>query len=226
MNRNANQPTQIGLFDVLGASAAPKGQKRSPYNQIPDVLRNAGVVYEPGFMTTAECDSLLGSIDGRPWMNDLKRRVQHYGWRYDYSSRFVTENMKAESLPYGIKDVAERLRSRGWFSETPDQVIVNEYEPGQGIAPHVDRDCFGPAVATLSLGDCWPMQFIPAGRNADRAERREVLLDVGSILVLTGAARNKWMHGIARRRADGRGSDKRERQRRVSVTFRTVKLQS
>ena len=226
MNRNANQPTQIGLFDVLGASAAPKGHKRSPYNQIPDVLRNAGVVYEPGFMNTAECDSLLGLIDGRPWMNDLKRRVQHYGWRYDYSARFVTENMRSEPLPYGIKDVAERLRSRGWFTQTPDQVIVNEYESGQGIAPHVDRDCFGPAVATLSLGDCWPMQFIPAGRSADRAERQEVLLDVGSILVLTGAARNKWMHGIARRKADGRGSGKRERQRRVSVTFRTVKLQS
>lgn len=226
MNRNANQPTQIGLFDVLGASAAPKGHKRSPFNQIPDVLRNSGVVYEPGFMNTAECDSLLGLIDGRLWMNDLKRRVQHYGWRYDYSARFVTENMRAGPLPYGIKDVAERLRSRGWFTQTPDQVIVNEYEPGQGIAPHVDRDCFGPAVATLSLGDCWPMQFIPVGRSADRAERQEVLLNVGSILVLTGAARNKWMHGIARRKADGRGPDKRERQRRVSVTFRTVKLQS
>lgn len=224
MNRIANQPTQIGLFDVLGASAAPKGHKRSPYNQIPDVLRNVGVVYEPGFMNTAECDSLLGLIDGRPWMNDLKRRVQHYGWRYDYSARFVTENMKAEPLPYGIRDVAERLRSRGWFTQTPDQVIVNEYEPGQGIAPHVDRDCFGPAVATLSLGDCWPMQFIPAGRNADRAERQEVLLEVGSILVLTGAARDKWMHGVARRKADSRGPDRRERQRRVSVTFRTIRL--
>lgn len=226
MNRNANQPTQIGLFDVLGARAALKGRERSPYHQIPDVLRKAGVVYEPGFMTTAECDGLLGSIDGRPWMNDLKRRVQHYGWRYDYSARFVTENMRAQPLPYGIEDVAERLRSRGWFTQTPDQVIVNEYEPGQGIAPHVDRDCFGPAVATLSLGDPWPMQFVPAGRNTDRAERQEVLLEVGSILVLTGTARNKWMHGIARRKADGRGSDKRERQRRVSVTFRTVKLQS
>ena len=226
MSRNANQPTQIPLFDVPEASSNPIGHVRTPYHQIPDVLRDAGIIYEPGFMTITECDGLLGSIDGRPWMNDLKRRVQHYGWRYDYSARFVTENMRAESLPYGIKDVAERLRSRGWFSETPDQVIVNEYEPGQGIAPHVDRDCFGPAVATLSLGDCWPMQFIPAGRNADRAERQEVLLDVGSILVLTGAARNKWMHGIARRKADGRGSDKRERQRRVSVTFRTVKFQS
>ena len=210
---------------MLGASAAPKGHERPYYHQLPDVLREAGVIYEPGFMTTAECDSLLGSIDGRPWMNDLKRRVQHYGWRYDYSARFVTENMRAEPLPYGIKDVAERLRSRGWFTQTPDQVIVNEYEPGQGIAPHVDRDCFGPAVATLSLGDYWPMQFIPVGRNADRTERQEVLLDVGSVLVLTDDGRNKWMHGITRRKTDGRGPDKRERQRRVSVTFRTIKLQ-
>lgn len=224
MNSSAIQPTQIGLFDVFEANAAPKAPERSPFHQIPDVLRNAGVVYEPGFMTGSECDSLLGSIDSRPWMNDLKRRVQHYGWRYDYSARFVTENMKAEPLPVRIQDVAERLSRRGWFSQTPDQVIVNEYEPGQGIAPHVDRDCFGPAVATLSLGDCWPMQFIPAGRNADRAERQEVLLEVGSILVLTGAARDKWMHGVARRKADGRGPDKRVRQRRVSVTFRTIRL--
>ena len=224
MSRNANQQTQIGLFDVFEASAVPKGHERPSYHQLPDVLREAGVIYEPGFMTSAECDSLLGSIDGRPWMNDLKRRVQHYGWRYDYSSRFVTENMKAEPLPDCIQDVAGRLRRKGWFTQTPDQVIVNEYEPGQGIAPHVDRDCFGPAVATLSLGDCWPMQFIPAVRNADRAERQEVLLDVGSILVLTGGARNKWLHGIARRKTDGRGPDKRERQRRVSVTFRTIRL--
>ncbi len=86
MNRKANQPTQIGLFDVFEANAARKGQEHSPFNQIPDVLRKAGVIYEPAFMTGAECDRLLGSIDGRPWMNDLKRRVQHYGWRYDYSA--------------------------------------------------------------------------------------------------------------------------------------------
>ena len=224
MSRNANQQTQMGLFDVFEPSAVQKGYERPCYHQLTCVLRKAGIIYEPGFMTSAECDSLLGSIGGRPWMNDLKRRVQHYGWRYDYSSRFITENMKAEPLPDFIQDVAERLRRRGWFTQTPDQVIVNEYEPGKGIAPHVDRDCFGPAVATLSLGDCWPMQFIPAGRDADRAERQELLLDVGSVLVLTGGARNKWMHGIARRKTDGRGPDKRERRRRVSVTFRTIRL--
>ena len=40
-----------------------------------------------------------------------------------------------------------------------EQAIVNEYEPGQGIAPHIDRDCFGPVVATVSLGSAVNMDF-------------------------------------------------------------------
>ena len=37
--------------------------------------------------------------------------------------------------------------------------VVVEYEPGQGIAPHIDRDCFGPVVATVSLGSAVNMDF-------------------------------------------------------------------
>ena len=77
-------------------------------------------------------------IDSAPWMTDLKRRVQHYGWRYDYSARFVSEDMKAAPIPAPMRDLAEMLHERGWFDRPPDQIIVNEYEPGQGIAPHVD----------------------------------------------------------------------------------------
>jgi alkylated DNA repair dioxygenase AlkB len=157
-------------------------------------------------------------------VNDLKRRVQHYGWRYDYSSRVVTEEMKTEPLPDFILGIARELKGRGWFASVPDQVIVNEYEPGQGIAPHIDRDCFGPSVATLSLGDRWPMQFIPLSRSAVAAESEEIFLDVGSMLVLRGNARTEWMHGIVKRRTDGQGRSRRQRMRRVSVTFRPVEL--
>ena len=127
-------------------------------------LRDIGVVYETAFLNDEECRRLLASIDERPWLYDLKRRVQHYGWKYDYASRFVTKDMQIGPLPDFIRDVAARLRERGWFHRTPDQVIVNEYDPAkkQGISPHVDRECFGPTVATLSLGDAWPMEF--AGR--------------------------------------------------------------
>ena len=192
-------------------------------------LIDIGVVYEP-FLTVEECKYLLASINECSWMNDLKRRVQHYGWKYDYSSRSLSEDMRIGALPDFLGDLAKRLRERGWFDRDPDQVIVNEYRPGQGIAPHVDRDCFGPAVATLSLGDAWPMEFAPANRYRPRVRRAdatrekiELVLDVGSIVVLRGAARNSWTHGIAPRHADGRGRSRRSRRTRVSVTFRTVK---
>ena len=187
-------------------------------------LLTNGVTYEPAFLVTRECNDLLARIDDRPWMTDLKRRVQHYGWRYDYSSRGITAEMKAGPLPDFILKIASELKKRRWFASVPDQVIVNEYKPGQGIAPHVDRDCFGPSVATLSLGDCWPMQFIPVDGSAAGAEPEEVLLEVGSILVLRNAARNRWTHGIAKRKTDGHGRSRRPRRRRVSVTFRTVRV--
>ena len=205
------------LFDVSDRKADTK--------VIPRRLLESGVTYAAAFLTGSECEDLLSQIDARPWMNDLKRRVQHYGWRYDYSSRVVTEEMKTEPLPDFILKIARELKGRGWFASIPDQMIVNEYEPGQGIAPHIDRDCFGPSVATLSLGDRWPMQFIPLGRSAVATESEEIFLDVGSMLILQGDARTRWMHGIVKRRTDGQGRSRRQRMRRVSVTFRTVELQ-
>lgn len=187
-------------------------------------LREIGAIYQEVFLDEEECRRLLGSIDQQPWLHDLKRRVQHYGWKYDYAARFITKDMRIGRLPGFILDVAAKLGDHGWFRRIPDQVIVNEYEPTkkQGIAPHVDRECFGPTVATLSLGDAWPMEFAAADRSRRRTERFELVLDIGSILVLRGESRSKWTHGIAPRQTDGHGRNRRRRRRRVSVTFRTV----
>ena len=69
------------------------------------------------------------------------------------------------------------------FDRPAEQVIVNEYQPGQGIAHHADRGCFGPAVATLSLLDTWPMSF---ERSGD--EPIELWLPPGMLIILTGEA--------------------------------------
>ena len=202
--------------------AAPEPAPPPPDDTLPR-LREIGVIYEPGFLDAEACERLLADIDAQTgqWRDDLRRRVQHYGWRYDYQARAVTADMRIGPLPEFIQPVAEKLRERGWFAETPDQVIVNEYEPGQGIAAHADRDCFGPAVAMLSLGDRWPMRFTPP-EGAD-GEPLDLFLDVGSLTVLTDAARTQWRHAILPRRSDPDGQGgRRKRQRRVSVTFRTV----
>lgn len=162
---------------------------------------------------------LIDRIDKSCWRNDLERRVQHYGWRYDYRARTVASEMRLGPLPDWLERVAHRLCAEtGLFDRAPDQAIINEYEPGQGIALHVDRDCFGPAIATVSLGDDWEMKLRPVG--GERKDDRLLMLARGSALVMTGEARFRWMHGIDRRKTEDGG--KRRRQRRVSLTFRTV----
>ena len=79
----------------------------------------------------------------------------------------------------------------------------NEYLPGQTIGMHADHAQFGPVVASLSLaamtGRCGsvPAHAQPYARGALPGDETAVL-PRRSLLVLAGAARHRWMHGIAR----------------------------
>ena len=97
-----------------------------------------GARYVAGFIDQPMQDALIAAVDERPWIEDLKRRVEHYGYRYDYRARTVTPDDYLEPLPQWASDLARRLVDHGWFGRTPDQLIVNEYLPGQGISAHVD----------------------------------------------------------------------------------------
>ncbi len=196
-------------------------EKRPERSFNPDEID--GMIYKKEFLTEHDCDELVRKINDQPWSNALSRRVQHYGWQYDYASKTVTEDTHLGPLPGWLQSIAKRLHQGGYCEEVPDQVIINEYRPGQGIASHIDRETFGPTVATISLCDCWPMDFTPVGRQTGHNVKRELFLSVGSLLVLKGDARSKWSHGIAKRKSDGREQQKKERQLRISVTFRTVK---
>lgn len=175
-----------------------------------------GLTIVEGFISDEEERRLLTCIDEHPWIEDLSRHVQHYGWRYDYKARTIRREMYLGPIPAWAADLAGQLAKR-WFDREPDQVIVNNYEPGQGIASHIDCEpCFGSVVATLSLGDTWVMDFgSPDGHTASVALPRR------SLAVLSGPARCDWRHGIAKRKSEP-SLQGRKRRRRVSVTFRTV----
>jgi len=86
--------------------------------------------------------------------------VQHYGWRYDYKARSVTNDLRIGALPDWLQSYAIRLQQAGYFPETPDQVIINEYHAGQGISAHIDCvPCFTDTIASLSLGSPCVMDF-------------------------------------------------------------------
>lgn len=176
-----------------------------------------GLRYVADYISIDQEAGLLAMVDSQEWRIDLKRRVQHYGYKYDYSARGIDEKDYIGEIPGWLKDVAVELQRLGIFSEIPDQVIVNEYLPGQSIAPHVDcTSCFGPAIASISLASPCIMDLIKED------SRIGVELMPRSLLIISDEARYKWKHGIAARKTDMINGLKIARGRRVSLTFRNV----
>jgi alkylated DNA repair dioxygenase AlkB len=198
---------QLDLFD----------QPTEPPQVLRYYLDVPGLTYCRGLLEPEEQCRVLAKVDARPWRNDLKRRVQHYGYKYDYKARSVDHSMYVGPLPTFALGVAQRLLDRGLVEEMPDQLIVNEYEPGQGITAHIDCEpCFKNTIITVSLGWAYEMDFISVATE----EVKPALLEPGSALIMQGEARYQWMHRIKARISD-RGVPRR---RRVSLTFRNVIL--
>jgi alkylated DNA repair dioxygenase AlkB len=181
----------------------------------------AGLRYVSNFVVAEVHDQLLRAIDANTWMTDLKRRVQHYGYRYDYRSRSVDYSMRIGELPPWASDLANQMHAEGYFPQVPDQLIVNEYLPGQGISNHIDCEpCFTGVIASLSLGSTCVMNFT----NKATETVIPVFLEQRSLVVLERDARYAWMHGIPGRKSDVIAGRNVKRSRRVSLTFRKVIL--
>lgn len=201
----------------------PQQQQRAVIRPVePNVAEVPGLIYQPDFLTHDEHEHLLAKVDAAPWRDaKMKRRVQHYGWRYDYKARRVDESMRLDPLPNWLAALAKKLHTSGLLPWLADQVIVNEYIGKQGISRHVDQPkAFAEAIATISLGESWTMRFrLPGGKV-----KYDHLLERGSVAVMTGPARYAWQHEIPARQYEGKGKSRRLRGRRVSLTFRQVML--
>jgi alkylated DNA repair dioxygenase AlkB len=97
-------------------------------------LEPKGLQYLERWISEDEHRSLIAAIDVQPWLTDISRRVQHHGFRYNYETRKVDPGMFLGPLPDWSLPIADRLHVNG-LMQRPDQLIINEYLPGQGIAP-------------------------------------------------------------------------------------------
>jgi alkylated DNA repair dioxygenase AlkB len=180
-----------------------------------------GLTYILNYVSEQEQEQLISAIDHQVWLTDLKRRVQHYGYRYNYAARSVDLSMYIGEIPSWGQDLAERIFDDGLMPKIPDQLIVNEYQPGQGISAHIDCvSCFDPFISSLSLGSSCVMDFINPRTN----EALSLFLEPRSLLVVSGESRYDWQHTIKARKSDVYEGEKRIRNRRVSLTFRNVIL--
>ena len=215
---------------VLGLPrAAPPSDRVKPGSDLFHEVGSCppeGFEYHPDFLSCEREQALLKEVnrDDVEWITELARRTQHFGYTYDYNSRGLNTTNQTEPLPRWLEDLASEVReiasedARRWLDEPFKQAIINEYKPGQGIAPHIDSPAFGPVVATVSLGSGINMDFNYEPTGATHTER----LEPRSLVLLYGDSRYKWRHGIRKRKTDIWNSFKIPRQLRVSITFRQV----
>merc|ERR1711971_979191 len=90
-------------------------------------------------VTEQEEENTLRNIHKAPkpkWTNLLNRRLQNWG------GLPKPKGMIAEHIPNWLQTHIDKVHQLGIFGDEnttkPNHVLINEYEPGQGISPHLD----------------------------------------------------------------------------------------
>src|SRR4051794_32884746 len=177
-----------------------------------DIPAIPGLAYFPEYVTEAEERDLATLVDLQAWDTQWQRRRQPYGASYGKGGSTLP-------IPRWGQRWADRLFADGITSAPFDQMLVNEYLPGQGIALHRDYEPFGRTVVSLSLLSPCVMDF----RHRPTGRKERLLLEPRSLLVLRDEARYDWEHGIAARKKDAWQGLPLNRGRRLSVTFRFLR---
>jgi alkylated DNA repair dioxygenase AlkB len=162
-------------------------------------------------------DDLIKEIDSQAWVIDYDRRLQYYGYRNELESPYDLIPFPV-AMPPLIYELSENLAEQKILSMQPDQVIINEYAPGEGLRPHKDRNYFENQICGVNLGSGCIMRFIKiAGGDVVDVEvpRR-------SVYVMQDDARYKWNHSIPSRKKDVVDGNVKHRERRLSITYRKV----
>ena len=209
---------KLKISPIFSISNLSKSIKK-PQETLPTFQTIPGLFYFDNFISKEEATELLNEINKKTWNLTLKRRTQHYGYYYDYKTSHLDLSAKTEPLPDFIKFILPKLQALEILKDfNPDQLIINEYLPGQGISSHIDKvSDFEEKICSISLGSDVIMEFRKGG------EKNEVRLRENSIVILTEDARFKWSHGIPARKSDKLNGITQERRSRVSLTFRIKK---
>ena len=170
----------------------------------PDIPPTA--YYIPDFITDNQEQELINNIYSVPkpkWTTLSGRRLQNWGGHPH------PKGMVPEPMPKWLTRHIELVTSSGLFGDkTPNYVLINEYEPAQGIMPHTDGPLYTPTVVNVSLCSPIVMDFYRniTDKEADASlEKRyafSFLLERRSLLCLKGEMYEGMLHGIEGRHVD------------------------
>jgi alkylated DNA repair protein alkB family protein 8 len=151
-----------------------------------------GLIYIDNFIDSIYAEKILDFVCKdieSPSIRELKKRkVKHYGYEFRYGTNDCDEDQKlndpSNRLPTELlRELFDKMIDKKLISKEPDQLTVNIYEPGNGIAPHIDNtEAFDDYIISLSLLSSCTMDF----RLKEHKKMAKIRLKPNSLLVLKG----------------------------------------
>ena len=106
--------------------------------------------------------TLMAYLEKQEWERQTRGGKLHYGWKYVDASHTLK---RAEELPTELMNLTDNLMDAKdsedipLLAVQPNQVSVNDYEPGVGIGWHKDIDDLGDTITWISLMGTTTMEF-------------------------------------------------------------------
>lgn len=214
---------------------------------IPDAIANDGLDRE-----IIDC---VADADAA-WIKLSGRRLQCWGRRppdpqssQSHEDRMRLDNTPDLRFPVWLEQLISELVRIGVFTDElrPDNVLINQYEPHEGIMHHTDGPSYYDNVAILSLGSDCLMTFrhnvatsdIGCSDSSREGDVFSVVLRKRSLLVFRDAVYARFLHGISSdephpvvaascecvnvEAANAAAGEVIHRSRRTSLTFRRLR---
>jgi alkylated DNA repair dioxygenase AlkB len=154
----------------------------------------SGLKLAHNVMTSAEEQALIALMEASGLVHnaydpDNLRSSKSFGWKYDFQKDTF---IPCAPLPEGFRAVAGKAAAfAGLRPEDFAECLLNRYEPGAVIQPHLDKPVWEHVIG-VSLGAPATMVFV----HQDTGEERPVALPPRSIYLLAGDARHVWQHSL------------------------------
>lgn len=163
-------------------------------------------IYED-FISLEEEEELIKAIDDHKWSDNLSRQTQHYGYKYNYRSKSLSETTP---FPPFLEELLKKIKNLNSTYIPNDssfnQCIINNYEIGQRISAHIDSTIlFDNTIIALSLLSEARMIFKKFNKL------KYVVLKPRSLLIMSDGFRYNWSHEL-----------EPVKDRRVSITLRSL----
>lgn len=156
------------------------------------------IYYIPNFITPEEESHIIKNVYSVPkpkWTCLSNRKLQ------DYGGVPHEKGMIPEKIPDWLQKYVNKVADLDVFDgKTPNQVLVNEYLPKQGIMPHTDGPLFYPTITTISCGSGTVLKFLE--NNEKRHTVCEVYLERCSLVVVKEELYTKYLHTIEEKDCD------------------------